>query len=62
MVVLMNPEDVQTVYQNDGKTPFQPAFDLVGYYRKTMRKDLYPESGRFSSSQISVSLSVVPTQ
>ena len=44
LVLVFNPEDVEKVYKNDGKYPFQPGFEAIGWYRRT-RKDLYKGNG-----------------
>ena len=43
-LIALDPEDVCEVYKNNGKFPFQPGFETIGYYRK-QRKDLYTENG-----------------
>merc|ERR1711962_402601 len=45
MVIVTDPEDVQTVMSSGEKTPIEPGFDFFVTYRREMRKDLYPETG-----------------
>ena len=44
MVVAFKPEDVCTIYKNDGKMPYQPGFEPLEFYR-SQRPDLYRGNG-----------------
>ena len=45
IVVVFKPEDVCTIYKNDGKWPNSPGFDPLVYYR-SKRPDLYQGNGK----------------
>jgi hypothetical protein len=38
---IKNPDDVQSLLQNDGKYPNEPVFEFFEYYRTKKRPDLY---------------------
>ena len=44
-VNIMDPESVQMLLAKDGKYPIEMVFDFWVYYRNTIRKDLFPETG-----------------
>jgi len=45
LVVVYNPEDVKTFYNNDGRIPNIPGFDLSSYIRMGAMKDRYVTAG-----------------
>lgn len=46
-VITRDPEVAKTLLANDGPTPYQMALDDLKYYRKTLRKDMFPGRGKF---------------
>ena len=44
-VCIKSPEEMAALLNKDGKWPINSNFDFVEYYRRTVRKSLYPESG-----------------
>eukprot|EP00092_Neocalanus_flemingeri_P074965 GFUD01092793.1.p1 GENE.GFUD01092793.1~~GFUD01092793.1.p1 ORF type:complete len:516 (-),score=135.05 GFUD01092793.1:110-1531(-) len=51
MVILFRPEDIKTLYSNDGKIPKIPGFDMWEFIRKTSLKDRYTTTGLINNSQ-----------
>lgn len=45
IVYCFNPQDIETVYRNEGPTPVRESLPLLKYYRLEMRKDLYQGFG-----------------
>lgn len=46
-----NPEDGRTIFDNDGRMPESPFIESLVYYRKVMRKDLFPHPGVLSQNE-----------
>ena len=44
LVIVFKPEDVCTIYKNDGKFPYSAGLDPLVYYR-SKRSDLYHGNG-----------------
>ncbi|PSN42151.1 hypothetical protein C0J52_18993 [Blattella germanica] len=45
MVFVFKPEDIETVYRNEGQQPVRPSFESLGHYRTDTRKELYDGIG-----------------
>ena len=44
IVVPFNPDDIRTIFQNDGKFPMKPGFEAFAFYRHR-RRDMYQGNG-----------------
>ena len=44
-VCTKSPEEMGELLNKDGKWPINSNFDFIEYYRKTVRKDLFLETG-----------------
>jgi len=42
---LYSPDDGESLLRHDGIMPIIPSFEPLGYYRKFIRKDLFPDPG-----------------
>ena len=44
-VWIYHPDDKKKMLEHDGKMPIIPSIGRITYYRKNLRKDLYPQPG-----------------
>lgn len=51
MVVIFRPEDIKTLYMNEGKNPIVPAFQNLENIRKTVMKDRYASCGLLNNGE-----------
>jgi len=51
MVVIFRPEDIQTLYANDGVIPIIPGFDMFEFVRKTSLKSRYESAGLINNTE-----------
>eukprot|EP00092_Neocalanus_flemingeri_P104678 GFUD01134110.1.p1 GENE.GFUD01134110.1~~GFUD01134110.1.p1 ORF type:complete len:474 (-),score=122.38 GFUD01134110.1:111-1532(-) len=51
MVILFRPEDIKTLYSNDGKIPKIPGFEMFEFIRKSSMKERYTTTGLINNSQ-----------
>merc|ERR1712013_638812 len=51
MVVIFRPEDIKTLYSNDGHIPNIPGFDMLEFVRKTSLKSRYETTGLINNSE-----------
>ena len=44
-VCIKSPDEMAELLSKDGKWPINSNFDFVEYYRRNMRRNLFPETG-----------------
>lgn len=45
MIIISDPDEIEKVFRSEGKLPFRAGVEVLNYYTKTLRPDIYGEYG-----------------